>query len=318
MIHVDFDPENRPETLTPQQLEWWKSWQEEAAEATKAVIEAWEKGRGDPSDVTFKKIFEKSSITAVWGKLKDWLLENIFHNKCAYCETTGTRFQFHAEHYRPKKAVTAKGKKIKVTDQDGNELNHPGYFWLAFHWKNLLPSCALCNTINGKKNQFPIIADRPYFSVMRGLSQQGVVELKEQIIQSPTWPDVYYLQPLDLDEMEGRLLLHPYFDEPRNCITFDDFGKAIATGNEEERLRGEFSIEAYNLNAESLITDRNGAQREAETSYQMAYLGFLREGKSINQALEDAKVKVEDYLTGRKRYSAAVIDFLALAHKGYF
>ncbi len=78
----------------------------------------------------------------LWAELK-WHLFDLFHGKCAYCEsrplvvTTGD-----VEHYRP---------KAKVTGQ-----KHPGYYWLAYEVSNLLPSCELCNRPPGKTNHFPI------------------------------------------------------------------------------------------------------------------------------------------------------------------
>jgi len=60
-------------------------------------------------------------------------LSALFHDKCAYCEAeigaTGAR---EVEHFRPK------GKIDK-------EKGHPGYWWLASEWENLLPSCPACN-----------------------------------------------------------------------------------------------------------------------------------------------------------------------------
>lgn len=61
-------------------------------------------------------------------------LDRLSHEKCAYCEsiyravTTGD-----VEHFRPKGGVT------------GSNPPHPGYWWLAATWTNLLPSCEFCN-----------------------------------------------------------------------------------------------------------------------------------------------------------------------------
>lgn len=60
-------------------------------------------------------------------------LEKLFHGKCAYCESRyGAVMPMHVEHYRPKGGVT-------------EDSSHPGYWWLASSWDNLLPSCAHCN-----------------------------------------------------------------------------------------------------------------------------------------------------------------------------
>ena len=61
------------------------------------------------------------------------VLEKLFEQKCAYCETKiGVNADWDVEHYRPKGRVT-------------ENTAHPGYYWLAYDWDNLLPSCAFCN-----------------------------------------------------------------------------------------------------------------------------------------------------------------------------
>jgi hypothetical protein len=66
-------------------------------------------------------------------------LHKLFNKKCAYCEsfydTTGP---VDVEHYRPKGTVT------EYSEHNAGE-KHPGYWWLAATWGNLLPSCIDCN-----------------------------------------------------------------------------------------------------------------------------------------------------------------------------
>lgn len=90
-------------------------------------------------------------------------LNELFHYKCAYCESS---FEATApvavEHFRP---------KLAVHREDG-EVIRPGYYWLAADWDNLLPSCTDCNSaryqeiagladpeLTGKANLFPIEND---------------------------------------------------------------------------------------------------------------------------------------------------------------
>src|SRR5690349_1720738 len=62
-------------------------------------------------------------------------LDELFHGKCAYCESVYRAVDaLDIEHYRPKGGVTE--------DDD-----HPGYWWLAGVWSNLLPSCPPCNQL---------------------------------------------------------------------------------------------------------------------------------------------------------------------------
>lgn len=90
-----------------------------------------------------------------------WSLHQLFHGKCSYCETKYDDTQpMDVEHFRPKGAITVKGKKII----------HEGYYWLAATWENLLPSCIDCNrqrtqisgltnsnAVTGKANEFEIL-----------------------------------------------------------------------------------------------------------------------------------------------------------------
>lgn len=70
------------------------------------------------------------------------------HGKCAFCEVLIPRpyADAHVEHWRPKGAV----KQAR-----GQEDEHPGYYWLAYDWDNLLLSCVFCNRGN-KRTIFPI------------------------------------------------------------------------------------------------------------------------------------------------------------------
>lgn len=116
---------------------------------------------------------------AAYGKFKAYAgsdvidaLRKMFHGKCAYCERTIEKGSREVEHYRPKGGV-------------GDPL-HPGYWWLAHSWSNLLPTCGPCNKglrqhlvtadmtvddvealqarpaakLAGKANQFPVGAAR--------------------------------------------------------------------------------------------------------------------------------------------------------------
>lgn len=95
-------------------------------------------------------------------------LNKLFHNKCAYCEGKITNTgPIDVEHFRPKGQIEG-------------ELNHPGYWWLATEWTNLLASCIDCNRgrnqtlldsedgqqltqgerLSGKHDHFPVAGQR--------------------------------------------------------------------------------------------------------------------------------------------------------------
>ena len=69
------------------------------------------------------------------------------HGKCCYCEAKFSATSYGViEHFRPKGAVRR---------TVGGPLEHPGYYWLAYRWDNLLVSCERCNTSH-KREFFPL------------------------------------------------------------------------------------------------------------------------------------------------------------------
>jgi uncharacterized protein (TIGR02646 family) len=158
-------------------------------------------------------------------------LEAAFFGKCAYCE-----FAYaggappDVEHYRPKGAIEVDGA-----------LTEPGYYWLASEWTNLLPSCVDCNRaryqafadedpeLSGKANKFPI-GD----------------------------PAKRARRPGD-EAHEERLLLHPYFDDPREHLRFLDRGaiQAALTDAGTASRMGMASIETYGLDRKRLTDARD-------------------------------------------------------------
>jgi hypothetical protein len=308
MIHVDFNPEELPPELQAE----WDQLQAEVESATRALILKWEQG---------DKLEERDLAATVWRDMKNWLSQHVFHGKCAYCETNlkGARQSGDAEHYRPKLKVNYKAndKKSYITPRaelkPGQMVNHPGYFWLAYHWKNLLPSCKLCNAVDGKKNQFP--TRRPHV-LTRRLSQDECAQLKHSPYASPTQAGVHYLQPDDLDAIEEPLLLHPYNHQPEDHLVFDEFGNVVARseGGQSSEM-GQHSIDVYDLDAGDLVTNRHSAQERAQMLFDTAvnYLRILR-GLPINEARQKAiqEEKIAEILQGKAAYSAAQVAYLKM------
>jgi hypothetical protein len=88
-------------------------------------LAAW---KGDPAKWTFK--FSAYGLPEVKSALAE-----LFHGKCAYCETSYDASQpMDVEHWRPKAQVESVEGKTK-----------PAYYWLAASWENLLPCCIDCN-----------------------------------------------------------------------------------------------------------------------------------------------------------------------------
>ena len=87
----------------------------------------------------FKPAFDRN----VWKSARDRLFQ-VQHGKCAYTEAT-LDVCMGVEHFRPKGAVR-NDRKAKQ--------HHPGYFWLAYEWDNLLLTNPKVN--NHKSDCFPL------------------------------------------------------------------------------------------------------------------------------------------------------------------
>ena len=151
-------------------------------------------------------------------------LIELFFDKCAYCEYSLTRSEWNVEHYRPKASVA-------------EARTHPGYYWLAYEWSNLLPSCTFCNQWRreppvwpsatrsggaGKADSFPLVheARRAY-------------------------------SPSDDVSQEEPLLLNPAEEDPSKHVSFDPSGRPFGLTE-----RGKRSIAAYNLDFRRLNIQR--------------------------------------------------------------
>jgi hypothetical protein len=171
------------------------------------------------------------------------------HDKCAYCEVDldpGQR-QGDVEHYRPKGRVrNQRGELVKVTD-GAAEADHPGYYWLAYEWRNLLPSCLACNRRAGD-------------------AATGQQTGKGEIF--PTLDDWWAAKPEDV-EREQPALLNPWVDDPREHLVFDPDTGIVGDRTE----RGRITIQILGLNHRSLPEARKRAAREAKD----LYCDFLKE-----------------------------------------
>lgn len=83
------------------------------------------------------EVLKSSDFSAYGNRSVREALREMFHGKCAYCESkiAGTQ-DTDVEHYRPKKGVS---------EADDAGVAHPGYWWLAMQWENLVLSCQHCN-----------------------------------------------------------------------------------------------------------------------------------------------------------------------------
>ncbi len=136
------------------------------------------------------------------------------HGKCAFCESM-VRAVAHGdvEHFRPKGGYQQRRE---------DDLQKPGYYWLAYEWTNLLFSCQICNQ-QGKKNLFPLAKPR-----RRAKSHHDDLATEEPLLVDPAQVD------------------------PELHIGFHD---EVAFPRSGSRL-GKASIEVLGLNRSDLLEDR--------------------------------------------------------------
>lgn len=307
MRHVDFDPDQLSEKADQ---DWWRQWLSEAEAATAALILKWRASEPISAD---------DFQSALWKALKVWLMEHVFHGKCAYCEIhlTGARQPGDAEHYRPKGEVRfvpdGRRRSIRASayDEKGNSVDHPGYFWLAYHWRNLLPTCTMCNRAV-KRNLFPT-EDHHVFVIE--LTDDRLGELSEEPNETPipfeAGSNGYLLPPMALDQHEAPQLLHPYRDDPSKHLRFGEGGVVV-----ELSPQGESSIRVYKLDDNDLARERQKAQQRAWWQYQAA---FQHAEANLNMTQDECHAFGWTFLTdwkdGREPFSAAGLDYVVYVKK---
>lgn len=154
-------------------------------------------------------------------------LANLFHFKCAYCESYfAAVHSMEVEHYRPKSVV--------IVQRENGELEERyGYYWLASDWENLLPSCIDCN-----RQRYHEISD----GELKLGGKKSLFPLKRE--------DKRAKEPGDeFEENSYRLLLDPCCDRPEEHLEFAEDGvvKATIQSNDQVSLMGKESINVYAL-----------------------------------------------------------------------
>jgi uncharacterized protein (TIGR02646 family) len=134
----------------------------------------------------------------IWGRNVKKALMLAQHNKCCYCESKLPPTSYgDVEHYRPKGAV----RQIA-----GQHEEHPGYYWLAYDWNNLLVSCAFCNTRH-KRNLFPLVDNNA-----RVRSHHDNIDSEQPLLVNPAIEDprdhIYFRGDAPVPRTEiGRLTI---------------------------------------------------------------------------------------------------------------
>jgi uncharacterized protein (TIGR02646 family) len=158
-------------------------------------------------------------------------LEALTDGKCAYCEVPLARFDWDVEHFRPKGRVKERP-------------DHPGYYWLAYTWSNLLPSCTFCNQNRKERPTF----DDPAPGETGGKLDQFPIEDEATRATDPEHDLI----------SERPLLLDPAAENPAEHLGYHPTGGIFALAGSK---KGETSIRVFRLNLRRLRAERGKTLR---------------------------------------------------------
>jgi hypothetical protein len=253
MIRVEF---REPSTKA------WKAWRRKAAAETERL-------KKSVADGEAPKINDN-----LYKEMKQVIFD-AFHGKCAYCESKIAADQpGDVEHYRPKRGVTdERDQPVMITSSNGTVAEHPGYYWLAYDWRNLLPCCSKCNrpfrtalgTLAGKWNRFPVKDFRA--------TKSGE------------------------EEREQPLLLNPLLGRPEEHLTVDRTG-VIGWKTAEGRA----CVDLLLLNREALVEARRNAYLQVKA------MVHLCNGAALNRAADEVSAQLallQSHKRGEQPYGLA-------------
>jgi uncharacterized protein (TIGR02646 family) len=202
-------------------------------------------------------------------------LTELFHGKCAYCESRFESTSFgDIEFFRPRSGVTERP-------------DHPGYWWLASSWENLLIVCAECNRVraieghrSGKGSRFPV---------------------EEEAHRA--------MRPEDDLRREQPLLLDPCNDNPEEHLVFSDTGIVSSA-----TPRGQTSIAVLGLNRMLLVAARRRAVQQVDEHFEILEKTFeinsVNSEQSVRELIERTVAHLRDLTAAHQEYAAIKRQFI--------
>lgn len=194
--------------------------------------------------------------------VKDALLRAQY-GKCCYCESEVRSISYgDVEHYRPKGAV----KQAE---------NHPGYYWLAYDWNNLLFSCEVCNRSH-KGTSFP---------------------LKNPNARARSHHD-------NIDD-EQPLFVNPGVEDPRRHIRFQGESPVPRTKVGRETIKG------IKLRREDLEERRRNRLQALRVLQDFVEIGKDSTDSKVQEKVREAREHLEASTHPNAEYSSMAQDFLS-------
>ncbi len=214
MIYVQRDQEDEDGNVIEPNAAWFRR----AANATATAITESDEHKVD------RAIYAHTEVKKA--------LERLFHDKCAYCESSATATSdWDVEHFRP---------KGRVAERE----DHPGYYWLAYKWQNLYLSCQHCN--QSRK-------DRPRWGDPSELPAGGKAD------QFPLLDETTRaMGPSDDVSAEHTLLIDPCLSNPEDYLGYDPTGQIFSPNDDP---RGGKTIEVFHLRRRRLRDYRRNTMK---------------------------------------------------------
>ena len=250
MIRVDRGrPDPRSNDRTP--IQPADSWFESARQATEKAI-----AEGNAHRVS--ALYRHREVRKA--------LEELFHDKCAYCESGTTAGSWDVDHYRPKGRVAERS-------------DHPGYYWLAYTWENLYPACTFCNQRRKDAPRW----DDPTPLDAEGKADQFPLEDEADRAMSPE-QDLHRERPVLLDPCDPN-------EDPEAHLSYDSRGQIHPRRADDRRAQA--TIRILHLNRRRLRKDRMRIQRQV-----VKILGILAKAERDAPVAADVQELLsEEYLT---------------------
>lgn len=258
MIRIDFkEPTD----------EKWKNWKSKCEKATQELIKRAQSG-------------DEIVITDLYKERKDVFTKHndYFFGKCVYCESLITNTHpGDIEHFRPKGSVTdLNNKPIIINKDDGSEMPHPGYYWLAYEGSNLMPACEDCNRPSSGNSEGKKIGKWMKFPVKGS----------------------HACKPGE-EEQEEPLLINPVFEDPEEHLKINNLG-FLSPKNKSER--GEVCISVFGLNDRpSLLDERKRTYKQVVDELNLLWIAFKMKSPEIQERID----RIEEYKNGSRPYSIA-------------
>lgn len=193
-----------------------------------------------------------------------WTLKQIYYEKCAFCESDIKHEIGDIEHFRPK---NKNKNKIKKCD------NSYSYYWLAFSWDNLIPSCSRCN---GKKsNCFDIDGERVTYDIQDNLKD-------------------LHNKTKDYNKIEKPKILHPEHDKFEEKIEFRKEGRIYSTDKQVQ-----YTVRICGLNRSDLRKSRQDIIDDFINDLNKHLVSFdtfyNEENNNLDMCLEYFKATIENF-----------------------